>query len=150
MKSILKILIAEDNLMIADMAEDLLVHQGYEVCGIAATVDEAVALGLRHKPDLALIDFRLADGGLGTEVATRLRDVGRIGVLYATGNDAANALEDAEGEACLCKPYQTEDLMRGLEIVAEIVATGAAAPPFPRGLQLLRRAYSTPAEPPIG
>ena len=150
MKSILKVLIAEDNLMIADMAEYLLVQQGYEVCGIAATVDEAVALGLSHKPDLALIDFRLADGGLGTEVATRLRDVGRMGVLYATGNDVAEALEDAEGEACLCKPYQTEDLMRGLEIVAEIVATGAAVPPIPRGLRLLRRAYSKPTEPTLG
>ena len=146
----LKVLIAEDNLMIADIAEELLVRHGYEVCGIAATVDEAVALGLRHKPDLALIDLRLADGGLGIEVATRLRAVGRIGVLFATGYDASVALQDADGDACLCKPYQTEDLMRGLEIVAEIVATGAAGPPFPRGLRLQRRAYSTPTEPDIG
>jgi DNA-binding response OmpR family regulator len=150
MKSMLKVLIAEDNLMIADMAEYLLVQQGYEVCGIAATVDEAVALGLRYKPDLALIDFRLADGRLGTEVATRLRAVHRIGVLFATGNDAAAALEDAEGEACLCKPYQTEDLMRALEIVSEIVATGAAVPPFPRGLRLLRHGYARPMELAIG
>jgi DNA-binding response OmpR family regulator len=146
----LKILIAEDNFMIADMAEDSLVQQGYEVCGIAATVDEAVALGLRHKPDFALIDFRLADGGLGTEVATRLRAVSKIGVLYATGNDTDGALKDAEGEACLSKPYQTRDLMRGLEIVAEIVATGAATPPFPRGLRLLAHAYTKPSEPAIG
>lgn len=143
----LKVLIAEDNFMIADMAEDLLVHNGYEVCGIAATVDEAVALGQLHKPDLALIDLRLADGGLGTEVATRLRAMGRIGVLFATGNNANATMQDADGDACLGKPYQTGDLVRGLEIVAEIVATGAAAPPFPRGLQLLRRAYSKPAEP---
>jgi CheY-like chemotaxis protein len=146
MSAKLKVLIAEDNFMIADMAEDVLVHRDYEVCGIAATVEEAVALGLRHKPDLALIDFRLADGGFGTEVATRLRAVGRIGVLFATGNSANAAMQDAEGDACLGKPYQTEDLVRGLEIVAEIAATGAAAPPFPRGLQLLRRAYSKPAE----
>jgi len=146
----LKILIVEDNFMIADMAEDLLIQQGYDVCGIAATVDEAVALGLRHKPDFALIDFRLADGGLGTEVATRLRAVSKIGVLYATGNDTDGALKDAEGEACLSKPYRTHDLMRGLEIVAEIVATGAATPPLPRGLRLLARAYTKPMEPAIG
>jgi CheY-like chemotaxis protein len=146
----LKILIVEDNLMIADMAEDLLTQHGYEVCGIAATVGEAVPLGLRHKPDLALIDFRLADGGLGTEVATRLRAVRKMGVLYATGNDTDAALKDGEGEACLSKPYQTQDLMRGLEIVAEIVATGAATPPFPRGLRLLARAYTKPMGPAIG
>jgi len=61
-----KVLIAEDDLMIADLAEDMLVGQGYEVCGIARTVPEAVALGRQHRPDLAVIDLRLADGGLGT------------------------------------------------------------------------------------
>jgi CheY-like chemotaxis protein len=119
---------------------------GYEVCGIAATVDEAVALGQRHRPDLALIDLRLADGGLGTELASRLRGMGRICVLSAIGNNANATMRDADGDACLGKPYQTEDLVHGLEIVAEIVATGAAALPFPHGLQLLRRAYSKPAK----
>jgi two-component system, response regulator PdtaR len=82
----LKVLMAEDDFMIADMAEEVLVEHGYEVCGIARTVAEAVALGRRHKPDLAVIDLRLADGGLGTEVAAQLGALGRIGVLYATGN----------------------------------------------------------------
>jgi DNA-binding response OmpR family regulator len=145
-----KVLIVEDNLMIADMAEDLLVQHGYEVCGIAPTVDKAVALGLLHKPDLALIDLRLADGGLGTEVATRLRAKGRIGVLFATGNDASEGMPDADGDACLSKPYQTKDLLRGLEVVAELVATGATAPPFPHGFRVLGRAYSKPAETEIG
>jgi response regulator of citrate/malate metabolism len=39
-----KVLIAKDELMIADMAEEILVKYGYEVCGIARTVAEAVAL----------------------------------------------------------------------------------------------------------
>ena len=45
-----KVLIAEDDLMIADMIEEILVNDGYEVCGIARTVGEAVELGRRHKP----------------------------------------------------------------------------------------------------
>jgi len=40
----LKVLIAEDELLIADLLEEALVANGYEVCGIARTVDEAVAL----------------------------------------------------------------------------------------------------------
>jgi DNA-binding response OmpR family regulator len=64
----LKILIAEDDLMIADTVEEAAIQAGFDVCGIARTVGEAVALGLRHKPDLAVIDLCLADGGLGTEV----------------------------------------------------------------------------------
>ena len=42
-----------------------------------------------------------------------------------------------DGDACLAKPYRSADLLRGLEIVAEIVATGKAQPPFPQGFQLL-------------
>ena len=51
----LKILIAEDDLMNADMVQMLLVDAGYEVCGIARTVAEAVALTQRHKPVSSVI-----------------------------------------------------------------------------------------------
>jgi CheY-like chemotaxis protein len=133
----LKVLIVEDDLMIADMAEEMLVEHGYEVCGIARSVAEAVALGLRHQPDLAIIDLRLADGDLGTEVAAQLKALGRLGVLYATGNMAQIILTD--GDACLAKPYSGPDLMRGLEIVAEIVASGERRRRFPADLRCCRR-----------
>ena len=133
----LKVLIAEDDLIIAAMTEEVLVECGFAVCGIARTVGEAVALGRLHKPDLALLDVRLADGGLGTEIAAQLAAFGRIGVLYATGT-SGNVLANAcEGDACITKPYGSADLVRALEIVAEIVATGTASPPFPRGFDLL-------------
>jgi two-component system, response regulator PdtaR len=38
---VLKVLIAEDDLMIADIAEEILIEHGYEVCGIARTVTES-------------------------------------------------------------------------------------------------------------
>ena len=57
----LKVLIAEDDVMIADMLQELLVESGYEVCGIGRTVAESVALAQRHKPDLVVIDVRLAE-----------------------------------------------------------------------------------------
>jgi DNA-binding response OmpR family regulator len=137
---VLKILIAEDDLMIADVAEMILVERGYEVCGIARTVDEAIALGRSQRPDLALIDLRLADGGFGTDIVAPLRALGKLGVLYATGNAAQVALTKADGDASLAKPYRSDELLRGMEIVAEIVATGAASPPFPRGFKLLPEA----------
>jgi DNA-binding response OmpR family regulator len=133
----MKVLIAEDELMIADMAEEILVKHGYEVCGIARTVAEAVALGRSHRPDLAVIDMRLADGGLGTEVAAQLGPLGRLGILYASGNTSHIMLTAADGDACLAKPYRDADLLRGLQIVADIVATGTASPPFPYGFQVL-------------
>lgn len=133
----LKVLIVEDDLMMADMVEEVLSQNGYEVCGIAPTVAEAVALGRRHKPDLAIIDMRLADGGHGPDAAAQLAVSGRLGILYATGNMSQVVLTAAAGDACLSKPYRDVDLLRSLEIVAEMVATGTASPPFPRGFQVL-------------
>jgi CheY-like chemotaxis protein len=135
----LKVLIAEDDLMIADLAEEMLVGGGYEVCGIARTVAHAVALGQLHKPDLAILDLRLANGGLGTEIAAQLLPLKKIGILYATGNMSQLVLTRADGEACLEKPYRGADLLRGLEIVTELVATGSATPPFPRGFRVLQQ-----------
>ena len=132
----LKVLIAEDDVMIADLIEETLVAHGYEVCGIASTVAEGIALGRLHKPDLAIIDMRLADGGLGTDIASQL-DREHLGILYATGNTSQVLQNVADGNACLAKPYSPEDLMRSLEIVMGIVSTGIASPPFPRGFQLL-------------
>ena len=133
----LKVLIAEDDLMIADMAEEILLEHGYEVCGIARTVAEAVTLSRHHKPDLAVIDLRLADGGLGTEIIAPLVALGRVGVLYASANITLAMLTILDGDACLSKPYRSADLVHSLAIVAGIVATGIASPPFPRGFQLL-------------
>ena len=132
-----KVLIAEDDLMIADAAEEALVRSGYEVCGIARTVAAAVALGRLHKPDLAIIDLRLADGGIGTDIPAQFSGLDRCGILYATGNVARLVSANADGDACLAKPYRAVDLLRSLELVAEIVATGTATSPFPRGFRIL-------------
>jgi DNA-binding response OmpR family regulator len=140
----LKVLIVEDDLMLADFSEEILVEHGYEVNGIARTVTEAVALARHSWPDLIMLDLRLADGEFGTEVAAQLLPLGRPGILYVTGNMSQLALSSADGDACLGKPYRSVDLVRGLEIVAEIVATGKAQPPFPCGFELL---HSKSAEP---
>jgi DNA-binding response OmpR family regulator len=142
----LKVLIAEDDLMIADMSEDVLVEHGYEVCGIGRTIDQAVTLGRRHKPDLAIIDMQLADGGLGTEVAAQLADMERLGILYVTGNGSSRKLDNARGHGCLAKPYRFADLLRSLEIVVEMVVTGHASSPFPDGFGLLPRGMDQPLE----
>jgi len=133
----LKVLIAEDDAIIAMLLEEFLTEHGYEVIGIGQTVIEAVILGLEHKPNLAVLDLGLADGSLGTDIVTRLDDP-KLGVLYATGHP--NELTAANGHAYLRKPYGYRDLLRGLEVVSEILATGNALPPYPPALQVLRPA----------
>lgn len=134
----LKVLIAEDNLLIAKITGTILTDLGYEVCAIAHTVAEAVTLVRLHKPDLAVIDFRLA-GELGTDIPVQLGHIGNLGILYVSGDTRAR-LTNAIGHARLTKPFQAPDLKRSLELVAEMVTSGKASPPFPRGFKVLRTA----------
>ncbi|WP_419730884.1 response regulator [Lichenicola sp.] len=113
----LKVLVVEDDLMIADALEEILVDAGYEVCGIASTVDEAVRLGKSQRPDLGVIDFRLAGGGYGTEVTAELRKLGQFGVLYATGNPDHPMLIRSKGDGCIAKPYSSRSIISALRKV---------------------------------
>jgi CheY-like chemotaxis protein len=142
----LKVLIAEDDMIIASEIEKSLGEYGYEVCGIASTVAEAIALGRLHKPDLAILDMQLAGGGVGTDIALQL-DLARLGILYATGYTSQVLLSAADGDACLAKPYRAKDLMLALNVVAGIISTGIATPPFPSGFQLLDGAIHIGASP---
>lgn len=143
----LKVLIAEDQLLIADLLEDILVASGYEVCGIARTVEEGIALGKLHKPDLAVLDVRLAKGGRGSDIARLINADRKIGVLYATGDDARHsALTRADGEAAISKPYRPDDVIRALEIIQELNANGTTKRPFPSGFRLLPESQAELAE----
>ena len=89
-----------------------------------------------YEPDLILLDFRLADGGLGTTVAEQLQPFGILGILYASANTDTIRLTSADGHACMTKPYTPADLLRGLELVTGLVTTGKAELPFPKRFQL--------------
>jgi CheY-like chemotaxis protein len=58
----LRILIVEDEILIALELESLLQDLGHDVVGMAASSGEALSLGQELKPDLAFVDIHLADG----------------------------------------------------------------------------------------
>jgi two-component sensor histidine kinase/CheY-like chemotaxis protein len=137
----LKVMIAEDDLLLADMLEEALTNGGYEVCGIADTVEEAVELGERHKPDLAVLDIRLAKGGLGTDIPARLNRPASMGVLFASGQVGQLSLTKTDGDCLITKPYRSEDIIRGLEIVKEILRTCDVSGPLPGRFSVLAESH---------
>jgi two-component sensor histidine kinase/CheY-like chemotaxis protein len=132
-----KVMIVEDDLFMADMLEDVLVADGYEVCGIARTVDKAIEIARRDQPDLAILDIHLAEGSLGTDIPRQLGPEHRMGILYASGHAGQLNLTKSDGDAFISKPYRSEDIIRALEIVAQIAGNGEAPGPFPRGFTVL-------------
>jgi two-component system, response regulator PdtaR len=135
-----KVLIAEDEFMIAEMLNEAAIEGGYEVCGIAAEAAEVIALGEQHRPDLAIIDLRLAGGSDGLEAARELRRRVKLGILFASGNcHRVIAEPPPAGEACLNKPFTRRDVVQALRVVEEIVRSGAPPRPLPVKLHLLQQ-----------
>jgi len=123
--------------MIADCLEEMLLDGGYEVCGIAGNVADAVALAEREHPDLGVIDVQLRGGECGTAVAAAVRRGGPFGVLYATGNPNHPLLAVAEGEGCISKPYTGHAILAALAVVSQAMARQPLPAALPKGFRLL-------------
>lgn len=134
----LKVLIVEDNILLADLLEDFLVSENYDVCGTATTVSEAVVLADLHKPDLAILDFRLADGDYGSQIRPLLEDKRSMGILYASGDPLNKALTKLDGDAYLQKPYGMQDMISALRIIRGIKVNDRISHlHYPKNFQLL-------------
>lgn len=109
-----RILLVEDEYLIAlGLRRDLAEH-GCEVVGVARNCAEALCLAEAHKPDVALLDYMLQDEIDGATVARELHSRG-IQVVFLTGNLEA-ALRDTADLPCayLAKPLSQRDLGRVL------------------------------------
>jgi len=113
----LRILIVEDEILIALELESLLQDLGHEVVGMAASSEEALALGQKLRPDLAFVDVHLADGPTGVDVARSLSMNHRVTVLFMTAN-AKRIPEDFAGAwGVIAKPYTERGVREALSYV---------------------------------
>jgi CheY-like chemotaxis protein len=109
-----KILIVEDQMLIAMDLQRLIENMGYEVCGMARTRTEALRLAELHRPDLAVMDVRLADGSDGIAAAREMRKRFGIGALLISGQIDAAQAEEAEAPIFLRKPFEPRQLRRAI------------------------------------
>ena len=110
----LSILIVEDEMLLALDLEQMLRNAGYEVCGVATDVDEAVSAAEKHMPDLALMDVRLAHDSSGIDAARRLRWCWNVPSIFVSANldrvTRAHAMEAAP-LGFVDKPYRQRDIL---------------------------------------
>lgn len=113
-----KILIVEDEFIVANNLRLILEEVGYAISGIAASVGEAQECIQRHKPDLVLLDIRLKGKLSGIDIARKLR-ADHIPFVYLSANANQAILEEAkttEPYGFLVKPFREKDLLVALEI----------------------------------
>lgn len=85
-KKTVRILIVEDEMIIAEDLSDLLSGLGYEVVDTAISAREALQVLEEKSPDLALVDIRLKGGKDGIELAREIRDHYRIPFIFLTSH----------------------------------------------------------------
>jgi CheY-like chemotaxis protein len=131
-RSIVRLLVVEDEPLVAFDTEHMLTGQDYEIVGTVDRVSDALAMIARGEEiHLVLADVVLADGsGIDVAHAARERD---IPVMFVTGNCPREAETIAAG--CLSKPYTQRDL---LAAIAAIEAARDGRPPrrLPNGFRL--------------
>jgi CheY-like chemotaxis protein len=115
-----RILVVEDEALIAVMVEDMLTELGSTVVGPAATIEQALALARTEAIDGAVLDVNVR-GERIDPVAEALAGRG-VPMLFATGYGEVRLASGAP-VTVIDKPYTQEKLARGLAS-----AMGAAPP----------------------
>ena len=131
-----RILVVEDEPLVAFDNETILQDAGYEVVATVDSFADAAAVIHSDPLDLVLTDLSLAGEGSGLDVARAAAARG-IPVLFVTGNCTAEAQTLAVG--CLAKPYSERVLLGTLAAVDQHLQ-GRAPKRVPEELTLYVRA----------
>jgi CheY-like chemotaxis protein/DNA-directed RNA polymerase specialized sigma24 family protein len=102
-----RVLIIEDEPMIAMDIEALVTDLGHEVTAIATTHQEAVAAARRSRPSLILADVQLADSSSGVEAVNEMLEQFRVPVIFITAfPERLLTGERPEPAFLITKPFQ--------------------------------------------
>lgn len=115
----LKILIVEDELIIAEDLKNMLIHMQYDVIGIAIDHKETLQLIKSKKPDLILLDINLNCSVDGIEIAHIINNTYKIPFIYTTSYADAATLERAKETIPLnyiVKPFNEQQLFSTIEL----------------------------------
>ena len=135
-RAVRRILIVEDEPLVAFDNEHLLRECGYEVVATVDTLAEAVRVLGEEEVDLVLSDIQLNGDGDGMDVA-RAAGARQVPVLFVTGNCPLEAR--GLGMGCLAKPYTDKVMKNALEALDRKLQ-GKSVKRLPAGLSLYEEA----------
>ena len=136
-----RILVVEDEAMIAMLVEEMVLDFGSEVVGPAAKMEEALRLASDASLDAAILDVNVG-GAVVYPVADLLRARG-VPIIFATGYGAGELPSRFRKDAALSKPFSYEELAEALR---RFLPTGPATPKQRKSALLLRGEHQPPRE----
>lgn len=127
----LKILIVEDEMIIAANLAMQLENIGYEILGIIPRGEDAINAIKTDKPDLVLMDINLKGELDGIETATQMQLYGSVPIIYLTANTDEAHFTRAKATnpyAFLSKPFKKLDLKHAIELAGEKILVEKSEP----------------------
>jgi len=122
-----RILIVEDEILVALELEAILQDLGYETAGIAADLTAAAA-HFDDRIDLALVDLNLRDGLTGPQIGRLLCSRG-VSVLFVTANPLLLGEGIAGAVGVITKPTDAAMVASSVEYALDLRRGSAAEPP---------------------
>ncbi|MBS0295487.1 MAG: response regulator [Proteobacteria bacterium] len=141
----LRVLIVEDEAILALEIELVLRELGHTVVGSAMDAARALTLAAEHAVDLALIDMNLRDGPSGPEIARRLVGERRVNVIFLTANPELIPDGFAGALGALPKPFDERGIQGIVEFARRFIRMGEVAAP-PRRFRLAPWLLTPPEE----
>lgn len=114
-----RILIVEDESLVAMDMERMLTGLGYEVLANANSYDEAIQQLETTKPDLVLLDINLNDTKTGIDLSQRLQQQYKLPFIYITSHSDKATIDQAlvtKPHGYLLKPFDANDLYTAVEV----------------------------------
>lgn len=110
-----RVLVVEDEYLVAMLVEEMLEGLGYEVAQVAATLDSAMTAATHASFDVAILDINL-NGNASAPIAEILRER-QIPFIFATGYGPASIDDRFAGTPTLQKPFYEDDLRKTLAAI---------------------------------
>ena len=113
-----RILIVEDEVLLAEEICDRLTRLGYTIVEVTDSAAAAVAAANLLRPDLVLMDIRLKGGGDGTAAAAVIQQRGNAPVVFLTAHSDADTVSRATSTGpygYVLKPFRERDLVVAIE-----------------------------------
>ncbi|MEO3403367.1 sigma 54-interacting response regulator [Mucilaginibacter sp. CAU 1740] len=113
-----RILIVEDEFIVANDLQFTLEKAGYDVCGSADSVEEARDIIKKYRPQLVLLDIHLQGTLTGIDLAKELAEQD-IAFVYLSANSNQKILEEAKATnpyGFMVKPFREKDVLVSLQI----------------------------------
>ena len=129
----IRILVVEDDPIIAADLQDRLQEMGYLIIGPVASGEEAfqhIKSGLQ--PDLVLMDIQLEGAWDGIETASQIRQHKKLPLIFLTSNSDSHTFSRAKAvnpDAFLSKPFRSRDLIHAIELAVRQSAVQNSSPP---------------------